>query len=284
MRVAKSESRSFSIYNPEEDPFSLQRLKHYGQLRNAINEKSLTLYFQPKINILKNHVLSVEALARWPHPTDGMICPGEFIPMIEQTGMIRPFTHWVLDHAIGQCKEWAEAGIDLVVAVNLSTRNLLDANLPEMITQLLDRYQVSADRLMLEITESAVMSRPEVALNVLRRLQAVGLKLSIDDFGTGYSSLAYLKKLPVDELKIDYSFIIGLCTSDNDAIIVRSTIDLAHNLGLHAVAEGVENQETLDLLGILGCDTAQGFHIGHPMTAQELEAWLESSPWEYSRK
>jgi diguanylate cyclase (GGDEF)-like protein/PAS domain S-box-containing protein len=284
MRVAKTESRAFSLYHPEEDPFSLRRLRHYGELRQAISDKTLTLYFQPKINIAHNHVLSVEALARWPHPVDGMICPGEFIPMIEQTGMIRPFTHWVLEQAIRQCKEWANAGIDLVVAVNLSTRNLLDPEMPAMITQLLATYQVNADRLILEITESAVMSRPEIALKVLQRLQATGLKLSIDDFGTGYSSLAYLKKLPVYELKIDHSFIIGLCTNDNDEIIVRSTIDLAHNLGLHAVAEGVENQDILDMLGTLGCDTAQGFHIGHPMPAQELEAWLKSSPWEYTKR
>ncbi|MFK5949398.1 MAG: EAL domain-containing protein [Methylococcales bacterium] len=279
MRVAKNEATGFSIYNPESDPFCLRRLKLHGELRQAINEKSFALYYQPKIDIKTNRITSVEALARWQHPVDGMIAPDDFIPMIEQSGLIQPFTLWVLEQAIEQCKHWTDTGIDISIAVNLSTRNLLDPDLPGNIAKLLESYKVAPECLSLEITESAVMSRPENALKVLMQLDEMGLKLSIDDFGTGYSSLAYLKKLPVHELKIDQSFVFGMTTNENDAVIVRSTIDLAHNLGLHAVAEGVENQDTLDLLAILNCDIAQGYLMGRPMPIQELNQWLIRSPW-----
>jgi len=279
MRVAKNEATGFSIYNPESDPFSLRRLQLHGELRQAINEKSFALYYQPKIDIKTNRITSVEALARWPHPVDGMIAPDDFIPMVEQSGLIQPFTLWVLEQAIEQCRHWIDTGIEISIAVNLSTRNLLDPNLPDSIAKLLESYKVGPECLSLEITESAVMSRPENALKILMRLDEMGLKLSIDDFGTGYSSLAYLKKLPVQELKIDQSFIFGMTTNENDAVIVRSTIDLAHNLGLHAIAEGVENQDTLDLLAILDCDTAQGYLMGRPMPIQELNQWLINSPW-----
>lgn len=279
MHVAKNETSGFCIYDPEDDPFSARQLKLRGELRQAINSKTLAVYYQPKIDIQSGHVTSVEALARWPHPTDGMISPVDFIPMIEQSGLIRPFTLWVLEQAIEQSKRWSELGIDLTVAVNLSTRNLLDPSLAESIAVLLKHHQVSPDRLILEITESAVMSRPEQALKVLTHLHAMGLKLSIDDFGTGYSSLAYLKQLPVSELKIDYSFVSGITKSESDAVIVRSTIDLAHNLGLSVVAEGVEDQKILDLLAILRCDTAQGYYFSRPVPVEELESWLHSSPW-----
>jgi len=279
MRVAKNEATGFSIYNPEDDPFSLRRLKLHGELRQAIIDKTLVLYYQPKIDIKTSRVTSVEALARWPHPVEGMIAPADFIPMVEQSGLIRPFTLWVLEQAIDQCKRWSENGIGLTIAVNLSTRNLLDPGLPGSIAELLEFYKVSPACLSLEITESAVMSRPEHALKILLQLHEMGLKLSIDDFGTGYSSLAYLKKLPVHELKIDQSFVFGLTTNEDDAIIVRSTIDLAHNLGLHAVAEGVESQDILDSLAVLNCDIAQGYHISHPVPVQELDHWLINSPW-----
>ena len=279
MRVAKNEATGFSIYNPKGGALSLRRLKLHGELRQAINEKSFALYYQPKIDIKTNRIISVEALARWPHPIEGMIAPDDFIPMIEQSGLIQPFTGWVLAQAIEQCKQWTDSGIDISIAVNLSTRNLLDPNLPDNIAQLLESHNVSPDRLTLEITESAVMSRPESALKILTQLHEMGLKLSIDDYRTGYSSLAYLKKLPVKELKIDQSFVFGLTTNENDAVIVRSTIDLAHNLGLHAIAEGVEDQETLDLLAILNCDIAQGYLMGRPMPIQELNHWLINSPW-----
>lgn len=277
--AAKNNVDGFNIYNPYDDPYSLQHLKLYGELRDAVNNKTLVLYYQPKIDIKTGKIKSVEALARWPHPEKGMISPEEFIPMIEQTGMIRPFTLWVLEQAIIQIKHWNKSGIDLSVAVNLSTRNLLDPNLPDYIESLLDAHQVSANNLALEITESAIMSRPESAITLLERLHDMGFELSIDDFGTGYSSLAYLKKLPVHELKIDQSFIFGLITNEDDAVIVRSTIDLAHNLGLTVVAEGIESKEILDMLAILGCDIGQGYYFSRPISSEELSCWLYESSW-----
>jgi len=277
--IAKSDVKGFCIYNPEDDPYSLERLKLYGELSSAISNKELALYYQPKIDIKTGKIKSVEALARWPHPVEGMISPEKFIPMIEQTGMIRPFTLWVLEEAIIQIKSWTQSGIDLSVAVNLSTRNLLDPSLPYYIQNLLDAHQVSANKLSLEITESAIMSRPESAIALLERLHEMGFGLSIDDFGTGYSSLAYLKKLPVDEIKIDQSFVYGLISNEDDAVIVHSTIDLAHNLGLTVVAEGVESKEIHDMLTTLGCDISQGYYFTRPIASEELSRWLSESSW-----
>jgi diguanylate cyclase (GGDEF)-like protein/PAS domain S-box-containing protein len=272
--TAKHEGGGFVVYNPEDDPYSLRRLKLHGALRKAISEKAVVLYYQPQLQLLSRKVEKAEALARWPHPTEGMIAPADFIPMVEQSGLIQPFTLWVLEEVIQQIERWAQNDIHLGVAINLSTRNLLDLRLPGTIARLLETHRVDPALLTLEVTESAVMSRPEQALKILEQLHAMRLNLSIDDFGTGYSSLAYLKKLPVQELKIDQSFVSGLARNDNDSVIVRSTIDLAHNLGLRAVAEGVESQEVLDVLTNLGCDAAQGFHIGRPMPALELERWM----------
>ncbi|MFC1748453.1 EAL domain-containing protein [Pseudomonadota bacterium] len=279
MRIAKNEAYGFSIYTPEENPYSLRRLKLLGELRRAIEHKTLTLYYQPQIDLKLNRIISVEALARWPHPEEGQIPPAEFIPMVEQSGLIRPFTLWVLEETITQLKRWHGAHIELSIAVNLSARNLLDVELPNNIRQLLEKHNVSPEHLIIEVTESAIMSRPELALKVLMQLHDMGLKLSIDDFGTGYSSLAYLKKLPVHELKIDQSFVFGLTTNEDDAVIVRSTIDLAQNMGLKVVAEGVENQDVMNELATLDCDVAQGFHMSHPVSVEALEQWLACSPW-----
>ena len=277
MQLAKYETAACSIYNPKDDPSSLLQLKLHGELRQAINEKTLALYYQPKIDIRTGKITSVEALARWPHPTNGMIPPAEFIPMVEQSGMIQPFTFWVLEQAIEQTKLWSESGINITIAVNLSARNLLDPGLPGNIEKLLESHKASPACLALEITESVVMSRPKNALKALFELQEMGIKISIDDFGTGYSSLTYLKEMPVHELKIDQSFIFGLTANSKDSVIVRSTIDLAHNLGLLVVAEGVEDQDTLEYLASLNCDIAQGYHISHPMPGHELEQWLMHS-------
>lgn len=283
MHIAKNETSGWSFYNPDDDPRSLHQLKLQGELRQAIKDKALVLYYQPQIDIKTGKIVSVEALARWPHPIEGMISPGDFIPIVEQTGLIRPFTLWVLDEAMKQIKRWSEEGIDLTIGINLSTRNLIDPKLPDDIEELLNSHKISPEHLTLEVTESAIMSRPETALKVLTQLQEMGFKLSIDDFGTGYSSLAYLKKLPVHELKIDQSFVFGLTTNDDDGIIVRSTIDLAQNMGLKVVAEGIENQETLDLLLILRCDIAQGYHMSRPLPVRELELWLIDSTWGHQR-
>jgi EAL domain-containing protein (putative c-di-GMP-specific phosphodiesterase class I) len=201
--------------------------------------------------------------------------PGEFIPLAERTGLIHPLTRWVLDAALRQAAEWHRGGHRLSIAVNVSTRCLLDPSFPDQVTERLAAWEVPAGSLMLEVTESAVMADPARALDVLGRLHAMGVKLAVDDFGTGYSSMAYLKALPVDELKVDRSFVGQMASNTSDAVIVRSTIDLGHNLGLRVVAEGVETQEAWQDLAALGCDTAQGYYLGRPMPATDLERWLD---------
>ncbi|MDH5483747.1 MAG: EAL domain-containing protein [Gammaproteobacteria bacterium] len=275
MRIAKDESKNIVIYDAASDPFSLRHLTLLAELKNAIRDDELVMYYQPKINVLTGDLSSVEALVRWPHKVEGMIPPNDFIPLVEQSGLIRPFTQMVLRQSVKQCRSWLDQGYDFKVAVNLSTRNLLEPDLAENIEMILAEYAVPADNLILEITESAVMSRPENALKILSHLHATGVQLSIDDFGTGYSSLAYLKRLPVNELKIDLSFVIGMDKNENDAVIVRSTIDLAHNLGLTVVAEGVENKGILQLLATMGCDTAQGYHLARPMPGKELISCMD---------
>ncbi len=281
MRQAKSEVSGFCIYEPGHDPYSRRRLGRLGELRNAIAHHELVLYYQPKIDLVSGKVMGVEALVRWPRTDKNMVSPVEFIPLAEQTGLIRPLTLWVLEQAVRQCGNWRASGIDIKVSVNLSARNLLDSTLPDILMKMLADLQVTSDSLMLEVTESAVMLHPERALKILTQLHEMGACLSVDDFGTGYSSLAYLRKLPVCEVKIDQSFVFGMVKNENDAIIVRSTIDLAHNLGLKVVAEGVEDQETLHMLAALGCDTGQGYFFARPMPADDLSRWLSESPWGY---
>ncbi len=284
MRRAKSEVSGFCIYEPGHDPYSRRRLSLLGELRHAIAQNELVLYYQPQIDLVSGKVMGVEALVRWPRTDKNMVSPVEFIPLAEQTGLIRPLTLRVLEQAVRQCGSWRASGLNLKVSVNLSARNLLDSTLPDMLAKMLSDLQVTSDSLMLEVTESAVMLHPERALQILTQLHAMGACLSVDDFGTGYSSLAYLRKLPVCELKIDQSFVFGMVKNENDAIIVRSTIDLAHNLGLKVVAEGVEDQETLHMLASLGCDTGQGYFFARPMPAEDLSRWLSESPWGFPGK
>lgn len=271
LRVAKKEVLNFSVYDPKDDPHSLRQLKLFGELRQALKQKDLFLYYQPQIDIKTNRIKGVEALARWRHPVEGMIGPGDFIPMVEQSGLIKPFTLWVLDEAIRQIKSWSQQGINLTVAVNLSVRNLLDQSFPDAIAGILENHGVGVEHLVLEVTESAIMTRPESALIVLRKLHHMGFRLSLDDFGTGYSSLSYLKKFPLSEVKIDQSFVASLVTNKDDAIIVRSIIDLAQNMQLEVVGEGVEDEHILARLGTLGCDIAQGNFISRPQSAREIE-------------
>jgi|GEM_PF-870699 len=279
MHEAQQEAVGMSVYSKEETTYSLKRLQLHGELRSAIENNELTLFYQPKVDLKSGHIMGVEALSRWLHPQDGLISPADFIPMVEKSALIRPFTRWVLEAAIAQLSNWKADGIELSIAVNLSTRNLLSPELPGTIVKLLEQYQVSAHKLCLEITESALMSRPEQALKILLQLHEIGVKLSIDDFGTGFSSLAYLKKLPIDELKIDQSFVSGLLENENDAVIVHSTIKLAHDLGLRTVAEGIESKEVMERLKIRNCDIAQGFYMSRPLPVAELQQWLHSSPW-----
>jgi len=277
MYRAKREMRGVSLYCVESDPHSPKRLALMSEVGRAIRENQLCLYFQPKVSLANRHVYGFEALLRWRHPQLGFILPADFIPIVESSRLIHPLTAWVLENSIQQCKRWRDAGQMLSIAVNISARNLMDEGLPERIGDLLRAYGVPAEALELEITESALMSDPARALQILEQLSALGVQLSIDDFGTGYSSLAYLKRLPVKTLKIDRSFINSMLTDRQDELIVNSTIHLAHNLGLKVVAEGVESEALLARLRLLGCDYAQGYHIGKPMDVAVLDKWLNQS-------
>jgi diguanylate cyclase (GGDEF)-like protein len=260
MYIAKRAHCDYFVYDPAEDLNSPQRLTQLTELRNAVNENRLELFFQPKKYLPTGNVIGVEALSRWPYHGN-YILPSEFIPAMEQTGLIRPFTEWVLDTALCQLSEWTRAGFPISMAVNLSMYNLRDPQLPKMLSELIQKWEIEKGSLILELTESAVFQDSGHMLETLTRLESMGVGLSIDDFGTGYSSLSYLKKLPIREIKIDQSFIHDMTTDKDDAIIVHSTIDLAHNLGMSVVAEGVESQEVLDHLFELDCDIAQGNHI-----------------------
>ena len=253
MYQAKNSKSRLAVYDPETDNHSLERLGLMADLRNALKEDELEIYYQPQVNLQDNQTIGMEALIRWNHSKYGFILPEEIIRLAEQTGLIHDLAIWVLNTAIQQTKQWMDSGINLSVAVNLSAQNLEDDSLINQVKTLLARTKFPADKLILEITENAMMANPEGAVELLTQLDEMGIQLSIDDFGTGFSSLSYLKRLPVNELKIDKSFVTDMSNDENDAVIVRSTIDLAHNLGLKVIAEGVEDQETWGLLQILQC-------------------------------
>jgi diguanylate cyclase (GGDEF)-like protein/PAS domain S-box-containing protein len=274
MYGAKEEKGGFAFYEKSRNAADPARLTLVSELRRAIEQRELVLYYQPKAQLSSGAVQSVEALLRWNHPTRGLVGPDEFIPLAQQTGLIKPLTLFVLDEALTQCRAWERAGITLGVAVNLSVRNLLDAEFPDQVRDLLKKHRVHPALLELEITESTMLSDPVRTKRVLDKLSAMGVALSIDDFGTGYSSLSYLSQLPVNEIKIDRSFVMNMADSDNDAVIVRSTIDLARNLGLHVVAEGVETEQAWDRLSELGCTLAQGYYLSRPVPADQLTEWL----------
>ncbi|TMC30466.1 MAG: EAL domain-containing protein [Chloroflexi bacterium] len=245
-----------------------------GKLRYAIDQFELVLHYQPIVSAIDGHPSKVEALVRWGHPSHGLLPPDDFIPSAEQTDLIKPLTAWVLNEALGQVHAWSKAGIDIGVSVNLSARNLLDDELPDAVAQLLRTWQVEPEKLSLEITERTIIAIE--AEETLRRLHATGVQISVDDFGTGYSSLTYLKRLPVREIKIDKSFVMDMATNWDGAAIVKSTIDLGHNLGLTVVAEGVEDEKTAQLLRDYGCDFIQGFHISRPAAPGPLGPWLRT--------
>jgi diguanylate cyclase (GGDEF)-like protein len=270
MYLAKEGHTGIELYTAERDQYSPRRLALVGALRAAIEQRELTLVYQPKIELASERMVGVEALVRWQHPEHGFVPPDEFIPIAESTALIQPLGQFVLETALDQARCWQEAGLSLHVAVNLSVRNLLEPTLVERVADLIARAGIAPGKLTLEITESGVMTDPEAAIAVLWGLRRIGVRLSVDDFGTGYSSLAYLKRLPVDEVKLDKSFVLNMTGDADDAAIVRSTIELAHNLGLQLVAEGVEDQETLELLATLGCDLVQGYHLARPTPADQL--------------
>jgi EAL domain-containing protein (putative c-di-GMP-specific phosphodiesterase class I) len=277
MYVAKAARVPFELYSAEQDLYTRERLTMVTELRRAIDGNRLQLHYQPVIDLAARRVVGVEALARWPHPDRGLVAADQFIPLAEHAGLIRKLTSHVLEAALSQARTWRDAGMPLIVAVNVSARDLMDPRLPEEVEAALHRHDLGAEYLELEITESSIMDQPARGEAVLGRLSAMGVALAIDDFGTGYSSLAYLQRLPVQRLKIDRSFVVRLATSDGDAAIVRSTVDLGRNLGLAVVAEGVEDEESLERLAGMGCDMVQGFHFARPMPPEDVIEWLRGS-------
>jgi diguanylate cyclase (GGDEF)-like protein len=270
MYLAKDTHAGTAAYDVAQDTNDAARLALAGELRRAIESDELVVHYQPKASLESGRIVGVEALVRWQHPERGLIAPSEFIPLAERTGLIKPLTRHVLACALAQCAAWKAAGLDLHVAVNMTIPDLLDLELPDRIEALLAETGVRPDQLELEITETTILADPFRVRQVLTRLNEMGLRLAIDDFGTGYSSLAYLKRLPVQTIKIDRSFVSGMCDDPSDATIVRSTIDLGRNLGLTIVAEGVESQEIWESLQGLGCSLAQGFLIGRPSPGEEI--------------
>jgi diguanylate cyclase (GGDEF)-like protein len=278
MYAAKQQQSGTVTYHPGLDSTSEESLTMLSDLRHAVDDHQMRLYLQPKIDLKTGQVLGGEALVRWQHPTRGMVPPMKFIPFAEQTGFVRVLTLWMIEQVAQVSEQLRAQGLRMKIAVNLSTRDLMDQELPMKLDRVLQRHHVDPRLIILEITESAIMDDPQRALATLNRLHALGVKLSIDDFGTGYSSLAYLKQLPVDELKIDKSFVLNMENDLQDAKIVRSTVDLAHNLGLSVVAEGVETKKAWKLLEALACDEAQGYYIAKPMPAAQFADWVKG--WE----
>lgn len=283
MYAAKRAKAGVRVYDEADDPHSADRLAMTADLRRAVENDEFVLHFQPKERVIDGRIEGVEALLRWQHPERGMVSPAVFIPIAEDNGLMRPITLWVVDAALHQARLWRTMGIALTISVNISMQNLHDAKLTDDIAALLHKWDADADWLRLEVTESAMMEGAESALLRLDGLADMGLELSVDDYGTGYSSLAYLKRMPLSELKIDRSFVQNITADQTDALIVGSTIELGHSLGLRVVAEGVEREEDLIGLQMLGCDVVQGFYLGHPMPADRLVAWLEETGRPYEQ-
>lgn len=274
MYKAKTESAGTIFYQPEQDDHSPRRLRMVAELGTAIREDQLLLHYQPKICLNEKRCVGAEALIRWQHPRLGMVPPGEFIPLAENSEVIQPLGLWVLDKALHQLRLWQDKNLNIDVSINLSARNLMDAAFPVHVKRLLKYHGVDPKLLEIEITESTLIGDPEKALAILNEVHALGVRFAIDDFGTGYSSLSYLKRLPIDTLKIDRSFIRDMLTDEQDAVIVKSTLGLAHSFGLEVVAEGVEDEPTLLALKELACEQAQGFLISKPVPVDAFEQWL----------
>ena len=279
MYRAKQMATGYAVYAPEYDPHSPERLGLMAELRDAIEHDQLLLHFQPKVELKTGCIVGIEALVRWQHPRLVLLPPDKFILAAEQTGLIGPLTRWVLIHALNHCVQARREGIQLRVSVNLSARSLHDPHLLETIENALKTTGAEPGQLTLEITESAIVLDPKRAEETLVALNCLGVWLSIDDFGTGYTSLASIGHLPINEIKIDKSFITDMLTDKKDAMIVRAVIELGHNLGITVVAEGVETKEVFDALAALGCDEAQGYFISKPQACEPLKSWFPTSPW-----
>ena len=279
LHMAQLSSKSYCIYEPSFDKYSPKRLTLISELRNAIKRDQLELFYQAKVSIQTGRLSGAEALVRWNHLTHGAISPDEFIPMAEYTRNIKYVTLWVLQRAFRDCADWHEQGIDIKISVNLSSKDLHDPELPDLIAGIAASTAVKPEWIILEITEGSVMNDPESALEIMERLHSMGYQFAIDDFGTGYSSLAYLRKMPLTELKIDRSFIMDIMSSENDAIIVKATINLAHNLGFQITAEGVESKEIMAKIKDYGCDMAQGYYLNKPLSVTDFTQWMSAYEW-----
>ncbi|NOR41566.1 MAG: EAL domain-containing protein [Gammaproteobacteria bacterium] len=279
MQRAKRNSLPYQYFDPSNDVSSIQQLRYSGQIRTALDNDEFELHYQPQVDIKTLRVTGAEALLRWEHPVDGTVMPARIIPVAEQLGMITPITNWVLVTALQQSRQWSLDGMSVPVSVNVSARSLQNPRLLEKIQQALQESDVPGDHLEIEITEATLMQDIDRAKEVLTRLSDSGVTIAIDDFGTGYSSLSYLKRLPIHTLKIDQSFIMDVAFDKHDVAIVRSIIDLGHNLGYKVVAEGVESNMAWDMLNNLGCDIAQGFHISKPLPDYHFSHWLASTDW-----
>jgi diguanylate cyclase (GGDEF)-like protein/PAS domain S-box-containing protein len=282
LRQAKRSGSGLAAFVEEPDDQTARRLTLLSELRDGIARGELVLHFQPKIDLATRRTTGVEALVRWLHPGDGLLMPAQFMPEAARSELIEPLTNWVLDKAFEQHRRWRDAGLDLTMAVNVSARSLTyNSTLPDTIAQLTQTWGLARGALILEITENAIVDAD--APVILDLLHAMGERVAIDDFGTGHSSLVYLQRLPIDQIKVDRSFVMNLATAPSDAVIVRSTIDLAHNLDLTVVAEGVEDKAALDMLIDYGCDSAQGYFFSRPCAAGELTRWLADSPFGAAR-
>ena len=279
MYAAKRARCGHAVYSDDQSSDPADQLELTSELRLAIEGNELELHYQPKLDIETRKVCGVEALIRWHHPRKGPLSASRIIALAENAGLIKPLGHWVFATAASQTVDWSRMGIDLEVAINLTPQNLQDPEFVESVIERIGQGNSHRLRLLVEITESAMISDPEQSTLILDRLHDVGVKISVDDFGTGYSSLAYLKELPVDELKIDQSFVHNMTDNSRDSCIVRTIIELGHNLGLRVVAEGVEQRSVLEILTGLGCDVAQGYYLSHPLTHQQFEQWYKSGEW-----
>jgi diguanylate cyclase len=277
MYAAKDAQAEYKLYAVEQNRHSLRSLSVLSDFRRALEDGDLTVYYQPIMALADRSIRGAEALVRWQHPERGLLMPADFISTVEQTDLVGPLSRYVLERSIAGCASWRRQGHQMSVAVNLSARNLLDRSLPDDIARMLEAAGVPAEALSLEITERMIMADPERAIANILRMSSLGMRLSVDDFGTGYFSLANLRRLPINDLKIDSSFVFPMLHSESDLIIVRSTINLGYDLGLRITAEGVEDGATLERLALLGCDLAQGFHVGAPMDATAFDGWLSHS-------
>ncbi len=279
MYAAKKSQTGYAVYKAEFDQKADDRAVLQGELRRALGNGELVLHYQPKIDCNTNRVSGVEALVRWQHPKKGLLYPDTFIPLAEHSALIKPLTLNVLKIALQQSKQWQKAGLIFSIAVNISAINVQDPDFPAQVAKLLQEHAMPTALLELEVTETAVMTDPVRAVECIKALNVLGLQVAIDDFGTGYSSMTYLKKLQVAKIKIDKSFVKDMAINHDDAVIVRSTVELGHNLGLTVIAEGVENQAAWDELKALGCDAAQGYYMARPLPPDKFMEWLKQSPW-----